>query len=153
MGGSVVTFCPTRLFWTKSTKMIHSSGVLESNLSNLIMFFPEVVSLGVLWHKWSIYSKSSSLLFSSQARGMIGLTNLLGWVYWLIWELVPQVSPFFLSHLAICGEVTLLCPMLKIGWHKTLVLQHSQRCLLLWVCWGLTLVACLEAVLVHCEQI
>ena len=24
MGGPVVTFCPTKTFWTKSTKMIHS---------------------------------------------------------------------------------------------------------------------------------
>ena len=41
-------FCPSRLFCTKSTKMIISSGVPASNLGILITYFPEVVSLGVL---------------------------------------------------------------------------------------------------------
>ena len=80
MGWPLVAFCPLRLFWTRSTKMIHSSGVPESNLGILIMYFPEVVSPGVLWHVSSIYSKATISSFSSLAKGMIVLTNLLGWV-------------------------------------------------------------------------
>ena len=120
MSGSVVIFYPTRLFWTKFTKMIHSSGVLESNLGILITYFPEALSSGVLWHIWSIYSKASSLSFSGLARGMIPIC--LG-EFSFFWKFVPQFSPFlfFLLNLSICREVTLLCPMLKIYWRKTLI--------------------------------
>ena len=47
MGGPVVTFCPTRVLWANSKKMIHSSEVSESNLGILIAYFPEVESLRV----------------------------------------------------------------------------------------------------------
>ena len=115
MGGPVVTFCSSMIFWTMSTKMIHSSRVTEANLGILITYFPEVLSLGVLWRIWSIYSKASSSSFSSLARGMINLTNLLGWVL-VFWG----ICFVCLVNLAMYREVTLLCPNLKIGWRKTL---------------------------------
>ena len=41
------------------------------------MYLPEVVSVEVLRHVWSIYSEASRSSFTGLARGMIGLTNLL----------------------------------------------------------------------------
>ena len=47
MGGPVVIFYATNVFWTNSTKMLHFSAVPESNLEILITY---VLSPGVLWH-------------------------------------------------------------------------------------------------------
>ena len=77
MGGQVVTFYPTRLFWTGLTKIVYSSGVPDLNLGILTTYLPEVLSQGVLWHKASLYLVGSSSSFSGLARGMTGLTNLL----------------------------------------------------------------------------
>ena len=64
----------------------------------LIMYFPEVVSLRVLWRIWLIYSKGSSLSFSGLAKGMIGLTNLLGRIF--VFEGVQfSISTFVLGIL------------------------------------------------------
>ena len=48
MGGPEVTFCPPRLFWTRSQKVNHSSGVPDSNIGILMTYLPEVESPGVL---------------------------------------------------------------------------------------------------------
>ena len=122
MGRPVVTCCPTRLFWTKSTKMIHFSRVPESNLGILIIYFSKVVSLGVLWYLWSIYFEASSSCFSGLARGMMGLTSFLGWVLDFLGNLFLNFHHFVcLVNLAICWEVKLLCPMLKICLRKTFI--------------------------------
>ena len=108
------------------TKMIHSTGIKESNLVILIMYFPEGISPGVSWYVWSLYCEASSSSFSGLARRMIGLIH------------------FCLScYLTIWGEVTLLCHILKIGWRKIITFEHSFRHMLLWVHWG--------AVVVYCE--
>ena len=75
MSGPVVTFCPTKVFWTKSTKIIYFSGVPESNLGMLITYFPKIISPRVLWHVWSIYSHGSKSYFAERSRDIIGLTN------------------------------------------------------------------------------
>ena len=63
-----------------------------------------------------------------------------------------KIQNYNMLHL-FCAKCYMYCSTLKIGWRKTLVLQHSQICLLLWVCWYSVLVAFHEAVLVYCEQI
>ena len=55
IGGSVVTFCHTKAFWITFTKIINSPGVPGSNIGILILYFPEVELLGVLWQIWSVY--------------------------------------------------------------------------------------------------
>ena len=118
--GPVVTFYPTRLFWITPTKMIHSSGVPESKLRISMMYFPEVVSLEILWHIWSIYSKASSSSFFCLTRGMIGLTYYLGWYFIFLGYLSLNFNHFVcLVNFVICREVTFLCPMLKTGRCKT----------------------------------
>ena len=126
MSELVATFYPTMFLWTRSTKMIHSSGVPESNLEILITYIPEVVPLGVLWCVWSICSKALSSLSS-------GLRD--------IWfNQFPRATLLLFgdtilhclmsSYLAICGEVTILYPMLKIGQCKSLFSNNylDARC-------------------------
>ena len=106
--------------------MIHFSGVPESNLEILIMYFPGNLSPGVLWYIKSICLECLSSSFSGLVRGMIGLTkNLLGqlFVFWGTQTFICCLS----CYLASCREVMILCPKLKIGQHKTLF-KHCVIC-------------------------
>ena len=111
MGWLVVTFCPARLFWTEFTKMIYSKGVLESNLAILILYFPEIVSPGVLW-LWSF----KLILFWSDKRN-----DWFDQFAWATFCLMGDEILHFnkcLAYFTICGELLLLCLMLKIGRNK-----------------------------------
>ena len=69
MGELVVTFWLTKTFWTKSKKMIHSSGVPKSNIKILITHFPELESFRELWYIWSTYLLVSK--FSISGRSLV----------------------------------------------------------------------------------
>ena len=139
----VIIFTPTRLFWTKSKKRIHSSQVPHPNLGILIMNLSEVPSPGVLWHILTISSKVSSSSFSRRAKGIIGLNNSFGWLF-AFWGIQSSIFDLVISQ--ICGEGTFLCRMMKIVRRETCLFNHSLRWLSLWVCWGSALVACSESV-------
>ena len=58
--GPVVTFYPTNVFWTRSTK---NNSLFRRTRIKSGMYFPTVQSPGVLWYVWSLYSIGSRSFF------------------------------------------------------------------------------------------
>ena len=76
MDGPVLTFYATQAFWTKSTKITHSSGVPESNLGILITYLAKVLLWPrLLFHKLSIDLLGPRYSFSGRFSRIIWLTN------------------------------------------------------------------------------
>ena len=65
----------------------------------------------------------------------------------------PWEPKLFMNVFKLAEHQKDYCPMLKIGWRKTLFLKHSLRRQLFWVCLGVALVACCEPEFEYCEWI
>ena len=80
---------------------------------------------------WSIHSNASSMPFSGQRDNWF---NKFAKGDFQSFQRFHPLFCFF-SHFAIFKKVTLLCPLLKIGWQKTIIFVHSLTRLFLSVCW------------------
>ena len=114
MGKPVVTFCPTKTFWTKSTKIIHSSGVPES--FNHVLAWSTIAWSNMTRIVYILAWLEIFLFWTFKRNNWINQLSRLGFLF-----LGDFILHFvLLSYLAICGQVTLLCPIMKIGWRKDL---------------------------------